>query len=118
MAYLEKLDGYLPNITHLQHIFVDRRKKLVYCHKFMYQHDRLKHAFEKCNAVMKVRIPLRKEVEEQMSRYVYQLKFQGEDNSVRRKIEVLVEAENLIQEHLDVEDLSLVKIGHPIIHPR
>lgn len=35
-SFLEKLDGYLLTITHLQQIIVDRPKKLVYCHEFMY----------------------------------------------------------------------------------
>lgn len=62
-SLLEKLDGYLPTITHLQRIFADRPEKLVYCHEFMYQHDWLKHALDKCHTVLKIRIPLRKEVE-------------------------------------------------------
>jgi len=78
----------------------------------------LKHALEKCNAILKVRIPLRKDVKEQMSRYVYQLRFQGEDNNMWKKEAVLVEAQNLIQEHLDVDDLSLLRAGHPIVHER
>jgi len=84
----------------------------------MYQHDWLKHALEKCNGILKVRIPLRKEVEEQMSQYIYPLKFQGDDNSVRRKEEVFAKAQNLIQEHLEVEDLNLLKAGQSIHHER
>jgi len=37
---------------------------------------------------------------------------------VRRKEAVLAEAQNLIQEHLDIEDLSLLKARHPIVHER
>lgn len=53
-----------------------------------------------------------------MSRYVYPLKFQGEDSNVRKKEAILAEAQNLIQEHLEVEDLNLLKAGRPIHHER
>jgi len=53
-----------------------------------------------------------------MSEYLYQLKFQGKDNNVRKKEVVLVEAQTLIQEHLEVDDLNLLKAGHPITHER
>lgn len=52
-----------------------------------------------------------------MSQYLYSLKFQGDDN-MRRKEAVLVEAQNLIDEHLKVEDLNLLKVGQPIHHDR
>jgi len=68
--------------------------------------------------MLKIRIPLRKEVEEQMSEYVYQLKFQGEDNNLQRKEAVLAKAQNLIQEHLEVEDLNLLKASKPTHHER
>lgn len=117
-AHLNTLNSHLPNVSHLQHVYVDNLEKLVYYHKFTYHHDWLNHALEKCNTVLKIRIPLRKEVEEQMSEYAYQLKFQGEDNSVRNKELVLEEAQNLIQEHLDINDLSLLKVRQPIVHER
>lgn len=80
MPLLKKLDSYLPIVTHLEQTFASRPEKLVYCHEFMYQHDWLNHALEKCNGILKVRIPLRKELEEQMSQYIYPLKFQGDNN--------------------------------------
>lgn len=115
---LEKLDTYLPIITQLEQTYKGRCEKLVYCHEFMYQHDWLTHALEKCNGILKVRIPLRKEVEEQMSQYLYPLKFQGDDNNVWRKESVLIEAHNLIDEHLEVEDLNLLKASQTIHHER
>ena len=53
-----------------------------------------------------------------MSEYVYQLKFQGEDNNLQRKEAVLAKAQNLIQEHLEVEDLNLLKASKPTHHER
>lgn len=53
-----------------------------------------------------------------MSEYLYQLKFQGEDNNVRKKEAVLAEAQNMIQEHLEVDELNLLKARHPIVHER
>lgn len=47
MSLLKKLDGYLPTMNCLEQTFVDKPKKLVYCHEFMYEHDRLKHALDK-----------------------------------------------------------------------
>lgn len=38
-AHLKKMDGYLPNVTQLQHIFANRPKHLVYYHEFMHQQD-------------------------------------------------------------------------------
>lgn len=84
-AHLGTLDTYLPNVSHLKYIYANNPEKLTYYYEFTYHHDWLDHALEKCNPVLKIRIPLRKEVKEQMSEYVYQLKFQGEDNNVRRK---------------------------------
>lgn len=93
---LGMLDGYLLNVSHLQHTYADNLEKLIYCHEFTYHHDWLDYALEKYNVVLKVRIPLQKEVEEQMSEYLYQLKFQGEDNNIKKKEVVLAEAQNLI----------------------
>lgn len=59
-SHLEKLDNYFPNITQLGQMFEDRPEKLTYYHVFAYQHDWLTHAGEKCNVILKTRIPLRK----------------------------------------------------------
>jgi len=53
-----------------------------------------------------------------MSQYVYQIKFQREDNCMQKKEPILAEAQNLIQKHLEVEDLNLLKAGKPIHHER
>lgn len=74
-SLLEKLDSYLPTITNLQRIFVGNPEKLVYCHEFMYDYDCLKHVVDKCKTMLKVRVRLKKDVEEQMTKYAYQLKF-------------------------------------------
>lgn len=66
-SLLKKLDAYLPIIIRLEQTFVGRLEKLVYYHEFMYQHDWWKHALEKGNGILKVRIPFNQEVEEQMS---------------------------------------------------
>jgi len=63
-AHLSMLDSYLPNVSHLQHIYADNPEKLVYCHEFTYHHDWFNYALEKCNAFLIIRTPLRKEVEE------------------------------------------------------
>ena len=59
-SQLEKLDSYFPIITQLGQKFEDKPKKLAYCHEFAYQHDWLTYAQEKCNSILKTRIPLRK----------------------------------------------------------
>lgn len=53
-----------------------------------------------------------------MSRYLNPLKFQGDDNSVRHKEAILTEAQNLIDEHLEIEDLNPLKARQPIHHKR
>lgn len=68
--------------------------------------------------MLKARIPPRKEVEEQMIQYLYQLKFQGEDSNMWKKEAILAEVQDLIQEHLEVEDLNLLKAGKLIHHER
>lgn len=74
-SHQERLDSYFPTIIQLGQTFEDKNKKLVYCHEFAYKHDWLTHAREKCNVILKTRISLRKEVEDQMSLYLYPLKF-------------------------------------------
>jgi len=54
-------------------------------------------------------------VEEQMSQYLYSLNFQGDDNNMQRKA-ILAEAQNLIDEHLEVEDLNILEARQPIHH--
>lgn len=68
---LERLDSHLPTITNLQNVFAGNPEKLVYCHEFMYHYDWVKHAPDKCQVVLKVRVRLKKDVEEHMTKYTY-----------------------------------------------
>lgn len=65
-SLLKKLDNYLSTIIQLEEMFNGKPEKLVYSHEFMYQHDLLTHTLKKCNDILKVRIPLRKDMEEHM----------------------------------------------------